>query len=143
MRWIDLPIDEIRAIIHDPTSAAERDVLVGHRRRLDRQASRLAARVADVDHDVTRQTDEADYSGFVFSKYGEHDFFLLHLLGDPTDADRLSARPLRLARRGPQRGARALAAGASEMTPPRDAQGMPRCSAIKDPSGNWVWLYQG
>jgi predicted enzyme related to lactoylglutathione lyase len=38
--------------------------------------------------------------------------------------------------------ARALAAGATEMTPPHDAQGMPRCSAVRDPSGNWIWLYQ-
>ena len=37
---------------------------------------------------MTRRTDQADYSGFVFSKHGENDFFLLHLLDEPTDADR-------------------------------------------------------
>lgn len=39
--------------------------------------------------------------------------------------------------------ARALAAGAIEAYSPRDAQGMPRHSAVKDPSGNWVTLFQG
>jgi YhhN family len=23
-----------------------------------------------------------------------------------------------------------------------EAEGMPRCSAVRDPSGNWIWLYQ-
>jgi predicted enzyme related to lactoylglutathione lyase len=38
---------------------------------------------------------------------------------------------------------RALAAGGTEGVPPRDLEGMPRCSAARDPSGNWIWLYQG
>ena len=37
----------------------------------------------------------------------------------------------------------ALNAGGTEITQPRDAEGMPRTSAVKDPSGNWIWLYQG
>ena len=37
---------------------------------------------------------------------------------------------------------KALTAGANEMTKPHDAQGMPRNCAVKDPSGNWIWLYQ-
>ena len=37
----------------------------------------------------------------------------------------------------------ALTAGATEIAPPHDTEGMPRCSAVKDPSGNWIWLYQG
>lgn len=39
--------------------------------------------------------------------------------------------------------ASAVAAGTTEVAPPRDLEGMPRCSAVKDPSGNWIWLYQG
>lgn len=39
--------------------------------------------------------------------------------------------------------AAALNAGGTEVTQPRDAEGMPRASAVKDPSGNWIWLYQG
>ena len=41
------------------------------------------------------------------------------------------------------RHAAALAAGGTEAVPPRNGEGIPRHSAIKDPSGNWVWLYQG
>jgi predicted enzyme related to lactoylglutathione lyase len=95
-------------------------------------------------YDVTRRTDQADYSGFVFSKYGENDFFLLDLLDDPTDADRpgLTTFGLLVEDLHESHG-QALAAGATEMTSPSDAQGMPRCSAVKDPSGNWIWLYQG
>ncbi|MBR7834229.1 hypothetical protein KDL01_13220 [Actinospica durhamensis] len=33
--------------------------------------------------------------------------------------------------------------GGTELVAPRDAQGMPHNSAVKDPSGNWNWLYQG
>jgi MerR family regulatory protein len=40
------------------------------------------------------------------------------------------------------RHARALTAGAAEAVAPHDAEGMPRCSAVRDPSGNWIWLYQ-
>ena len=39
--------------------------------------------------------------------------------------------------------ATALAAGAIEVIKPQDSQGMPRNSAVKDPSGNWIWIYQG
>ena len=95
-------------------------------------------------HDVTRRTDEADYSGFVFGKYGEDDFFLLHLIDDPTDADRPGATTFGLLVEDLNEShTQALAQGATEMTPPHDVQGMPRCSAVKDPSGNWIWLYQG
>ena len=95
-------------------------------------------------YDVTRRTDEADYSSFVFSKYGENDFFLLHLLADPNDADRPGPTTFGLLVEDlGEAHSRALDAGAKEMTAPHDAQGMPRCSAVKDPSGNWIWLYQG
>jgi len=33
---------------------------------------------------------------------------------------------------------RAIAAGGAETVAPRDAEGMPRCSAVRDPSGNWT-----
>jgi predicted enzyme related to lactoylglutathione lyase len=95
-------------------------------------------------YDVTRRTEEADYSGFVFGKYGGTDFFLLHLVDDATDSDRPGPATFGLLVDDlNQSHAHALAAGASEMTSPHDAQGMPRCSAVKDPSGNWIWLYQG
>jgi predicted enzyme related to lactoylglutathione lyase len=37
---------------------------------------------------------------------------------------------------------RALAAGGTEISAPRDMTGMPRHSAVVDPSGNLVSLYQ-
>ena len=37
----------------------------------------------------------------------------------------------------------ALAAGAAEAVAPADQEGMPRTSAVTDPDGNWIWLYQG
>jgi predicted enzyme related to lactoylglutathione lyase len=94
-------------------------------------------------YDVTRRTDDGDYSSFMFSKYGEGDFFLIHLIDESavdqpgTTTFGVLVDDLDVAHD------RALAAGAIEVTKPRDAQGMPRNSAVKDPSGNWIWLYQG
>ena len=185
LRWIDLPIEEIRTVLVDPGGGDARQILHSHRRRLERQRSRLAARLADIDHyleegitmspvtgsrpvqlkitvddtdaaiafyqkafgfhyDVTRRTEDAEYSSFVFSKYGEADFFLLHLLADPNQADRLGPTTFGLLVEDlDEAHSRALVAGATEIAKPHDAEGMPRCSAVKDPSGNWIWLYQG
>jgi predicted enzyme related to lactoylglutathione lyase len=94
-------------------------------------------------YDVTRRADGADYSSFVFSKYGEPDFFLIHLL-DETDVDRPGPTTFGLLVDDlDATHDKALAAGATEVIRPHDAQGMPRNSAVKDPSGNWIWLYQG
>jgi predicted enzyme related to lactoylglutathione lyase len=38
---------------------------------------------------------------------------------------------------------RALAAGATEVIGPRESEGMPRNSAVRDPNGNWISLFQG
>ena len=185
LRWIDLPIEQLRVVLADPTAEPAREVLRSHRRHLQRQQSRLAARIQDVDryiekgitmspvtgsrpvqlkipvddtdaaiafyqqafgfhYDVTRRTENEEYSSFVFGKYGENDFFLLHLLADPAQADRLGPTTFGLLVEDlAESHARALAAGATEIAPPHDAEGMPRCSAVKDPSGNWIWLYQG
>lgn len=96
-------------------------------------------------YDVTRRTSDAEHSGFVFSKYGENDFFLLHLLG-PSDGqtDRLGPSTFGLLVEDLDAAhARALAAGATEVVARRSPEGMPTCSAVKDPSGNWIWLYEG
>jgi DNA-binding transcriptional MerR regulator len=93
--------------------------------------------------EVVRRTDQADYSAFMFGNYGQAGFFLMHLI---TGQDRMDLP-------GPSTfgllvddldadHARAVEAGAAETVAPHDAQGMPRCSAVRDPSGNWIWLYQ-
>ena len=94
-------------------------------------------------YDITRRTDEGDYSSFMFSKYGERDFFLIHLL-DATAVDRPGPTTFGLLVDDLDGAhAEALAAGGTEVVEPQEAQGMPRNSAVKDPSGNWIWIYQG
>ena len=97
-----------------------------------------------MEYQVTRRTDEEDYSGFVFGEYGQPGFFLIHLMEDPADFDRLGPSTFGLLVDDLDAvHKRAIAAGAVEAVPPRQAQGMPRSSAVKDPDGNIVWLYQG
>jgi DNA-binding transcriptional MerR regulator len=184
LRWIDLPVEEIRAALDDASGNAIDEILRRHRRRLERRQSLVDGQIADTDYylekglsmapasatrpvqlkiavddideaiafyqqafgfhyDITRRTDEGDYSSFMFSKYGEDDFFLIHLL-DESAVDRpgpttfgLLVDDLDAAHE------KALAAGATEVVKPQALQGMPRNSAVKDPSGNWVWIYQG
>jgi DNA-binding transcriptional MerR regulator len=184
LRWIDLPVEDIRSALADASDDAIGEILRRHRGRLERRQSLSSAQIADIDYylekglsmtpatgtrpvqlkiavddvdeaiafyqeafgfhyDVTRRTDEGDYSSFMFSKYGDRDFFLIHLL-DESAVDRpgpttfgLLVDDLDAAH------TKALAAGATEVTKPQDAQGMPRNAAVKDPSGNWIWLYQG
>lgn len=184
LRWVDLPVEDIRAALADETGRTTTEMLRRQRGRLERRQSLAAAQIADLDYylekglsmtpatssrpvqlkiavddvdeaitfyqqafgfhyDITRRTDEGDYSSFMFSKYGERDFFLIHLLDDsaldrpgPTTfgllVDDLDAAH-----------ERALSAGATEVMKPEEPQGMPRTSAVKDPSGNWIWIYQG
>jgi DNA-binding transcriptional MerR regulator len=94
---------------------------------------------------VARHTDDADFPGYIFGEYGQPGFFLIFLTqNDWNELDKpgpstfgLLVPDLDAAH------ARALNAGAVEAYPPRDAQGMPRHSAVKDPSGNWIGLTQG
>jgi DNA-binding transcriptional MerR regulator len=94
-------------------------------------------------YDVARRTGPADYSAFIFGSYGQDGFFLLHLIAgqDRMDLPGRSTFGL-LADDLDACHARATAAGATEVVAPHDPEGMPRCSAVRDPSGNWIWLYQ-
>lgn len=94
-------------------------------------------------YDVTRRTTDENFSGFLFGEYDQDNFFLLHLIDDQADTDRpgpstfgLSVEDLDAFH------AQAIAAGAIEVVAPHDPESMPRCSAVRDPSGNWIWLYQ-
>jgi DNA-binding transcriptional MerR regulator len=184
LRWIDLPIEEIRAALADATGTSTSEILRQHRERLERRESLVAGQIEDIDYflekgismtpasgtrpvqlkiavddvdeaiafyqkvfgfhyDITRRTDEGDYSSFMFSKYGERDFFLIHLLDD-TAVDRPGPTTFGLLVDDLDAvHSKALAAGATEVVEPQEAQGMPRNSAVKDPSGNWIWIYQG
>jgi DNA-binding transcriptional MerR regulator len=181
LRWVNLPIEELRLALDDLGGPTTRRILLDHRDRLCREQGELAARLTDLDnylakgitmaptttarpvqlkitvddaavafyqkafgfhYDVTRRTDSAEYSGFVFGKYGDDEFFLLHLLA-ADESDRLGPTTFGLLVDDLEAAhTRAIEAGAVEVVPPRDAQGMPRTSAVRDPSGNWIWLYQ-
>lgn len=184
LRWVDLPVEEIRVALGDESDETISEILRGHRGRLQRRHSLVEGQIADIDYylekglsmtpatgtrpmqlkiavddideaiafyqqafgfhyDVTRRTDEGDYSSFMFSKYGEGDFFLMHLL-DERAFDRPGPTTFGLLVEDlDSTHQKALAAGGTEVVEPQDAQGMPRNSAVKDPSGNWVWIYQG
>ena len=97
-----------------------------------------------LDYEVARRTDHYDASAFVFGKYGRDDFFLLWLIDDPDRFDRPGTSNFSLLVEDvDEMHARALSAGATEVVPPHDAQGMPRSSGVKDLSGNWIGLAQG
>lgn len=97
-----------------------------------------------LDFKVARRTEHYDASAFVFGDYGADSFFLLWLLDDPARSDRPGTSNFSLLVEDVDRmHASALAAGATEVVEPHDAQGMPRSSGVKDPSGNWIGLAQG
>ncbi len=110
------------------------------------QARTFYREAFDFTEQTARRTDDKDFPGFVFGTYGQPGFFLMFLT--QTDWNELD-RPGGATTFGllvpdlDATHARALRAGATEAYPPRDAQGMPRHCAIKDPSGNWITIFQG
>jgi DNA-binding transcriptional MerR regulator len=185
LRWLAIPIDQVRTIIRDPQSPEARTVLSRHAERLIRERDHLDRQIAQcttyaqqgapmptiatgttpvqiklavadktlarafyeaafgLAESVIRHTDDADFTGFQFGSYGQPGFFLV-ILADPTSFDQpgtstigLSVSDLEDAHR------RALAAGATDAVAVNTRPGMPRNSAVTDPDGNWIWLYQG
>ena len=94
-------------------------------------------------YEVVRRTEQSDYSAFMFGTYGQDNFFLMHLIAgqERMDLPGPSTFGLLVDDLDPCH-ARAIDAGATETVPPHTPEGMPRCSAVRDPSGNWIWLYQ-
>jgi DNA-binding transcriptional MerR regulator len=93
---------------------------------------------------VIRRTEDGDYSDIQFGEYGRDDFFLLNLLDDPAHTDQPGATTFGLLVDDlDATHSQALAAGGTEAVAPHSPEGMPRCSAVNDPDGNWIWLYQG
>ena len=92
---------------------------------------------------VVRHTEDEDMPGYQFGDYGQPGFFLLFLL-DESDFDRPPGSTIGfLVPDLDMTHQSALAAGAAEAVAPADQEGMPRTSAVTDPDGNWIWLYQG
>jgi DNA-binding transcriptional MerR regulator len=93
--------------------------------------------------EVTRRTEEDDVPGYVFGNYGTDGFFLIHFVtSDEFDAQ----GPSTIGFLVPDLDAaysRARDAGAEDFSRPSDREGMPRSAAVRDPSGNIIWLYQG
>ena len=98
----------------------------------------------DLDYNVARRTHHRESSAFVFGEYGRDDFFLLWLLDNPDRRDRPGTANFSLLVDDVDSAhTRALAAGGTEVVAPHDAEGMPRSSGVRDPSGNWIGLAQG
>jgi predicted enzyme related to lactoylglutathione lyase len=92
---------------------------------------------------VIRHTDEADFTGYEFGTYGQPGFFLL-VLTDSESFDHpgrstfgFTVEDLDSTHK------HAIEAGAVEAVAITTPDGMPRNSAVTDPDGNWIWLYQG
>ncbi len=97
-----------------------------------------------LNYEVARRTQHYDTNAFVFGEYGRDTFFLLWLVDDPDRVDRPGTSNFSLLVDDLDKvHASALAAGATEVAAPHDAQGMPRSLGVKDPSGNWIGLAQG
>ena len=93
-------------------------------------------------YDVTRRAGDDEFSGFVFGTPGGADFFLVHL-HCADDFDRVGPSNFGLLVDDLDAAlARAVDVGAVQVVPIQCPEGMPRCCAVKDPSGNWIWLYQ-
>lgn len=185
LRWLGIPIHQVREIVSSPESARARELLAVHTDRLRRerdhldrqiaQSSRYASEgatmpaittttapvqikiaVADktkarqfyeeafgLAESVIRHTDDADFTGYQFGTYGQAGFFLL-VLTDSESFDQpgrstfgLTVEDLDVTHR------QAVGAGAIEAVAINTPEGMPRNSAVTDPDGNWIWLYQG
>jgi DNA-binding transcriptional MerR regulator len=92
---------------------------------------------------VIRHTDDADFTAYQFGTYGQPGFFLL-TLSEPEEFDHPGRGTIGFTVEDlDQAHGRALGAGATEAVPISSPQGMPRNSAVTDPDGNWLWLYQG
>jgi DNA-binding transcriptional MerR regulator len=184
LRWLDLPIRQVREVVEDPDADAARDILNRHAERLVRERTHLERQIAQcradvqkgivmptineavipaqikiavddrtrarrfydeafgLEESVIRHTDDADFPGYQFGEPGRPGFFLLILVDrDAFDAPGRSTFGLGVGDLDATH-SRALRAGAEEVVAVHDSQGMPRNSAVTDPDGNWIWLFQ-
>lgn len=185
LRWLSIPIQQVRTIIADPDSATARGLLAAQAARLTRDRHHLNQQISqltdyaregppvpmiatttvpvqikigvtdkararqfynaafDLTESVIRHTDDADFTGYQFGTYGQLGFFLL-VLSDTSSYDHPTRSTFGLTVTDlDDTHQRALKAGGVEAVPVSTPPGMPRNSAITDPDGNWIWLYQG
>ena len=107
------------------------------------QARRFYEQAFCLQESVIRRTDDADFTGYQFGTFGQPGFFLMVLLG-PESFDQPGRSTFGFTVPDvDQTHQRALDAGAAQAVALNTPQGMPRNSAVTDPDGNWIWLYQG
>jgi DNA-binding transcriptional MerR regulator len=171
LRAVDLPIDEIRAVL-DRSSAEIRAALDVHRERLAAQVRELSQRIRAVDEFIAKGTtmpavqavrpvqlrigvdDVAKAAAFYTAAFDA-------VFQEEIDSVRFGAyRSERFFLITMEEGAgrarfgllvddldtahqRALAAGGTEVHPPQEFSYKPRSSCVRDPSGNVVHLTQG
>jgi len=174
LRGVDLPLEEVRAVLAADAEPEVQDILTRHRRRLAERVDRLeqmlatsatyveggvpgptpnGCRVVQVmagtrDHarsvafyrDVFDLAFTEEISSFALGAWHTDSFFLLTIENWLDDAGP-SAFGL-LVDDVDARHRRALAHGATEVSPPADYPWKPRASVIDDPSGNRIQLSQ-
>ncbi|GAA4601731.1 DNA-binding transcriptional MerR regulator [Actinoplanes octamycinicus] len=171
LRALDLPIDQIRAVLGRPADIKE--ALDTHRERLVDQIRELTQRVRAVDEFLERGSSvpafqdvrpvqisirvrdieaaaafyarafdavhQPEIASLRFGSYRSDRFFLITLVEGGSGSARLGL----LVDAVDRAHAQALAAGAEEISPPTDYAWKPRTSAVRDPDGNLIELYQG
>jgi DNA-binding transcriptional MerR regulator len=120
LRGVDLPVDEVRAVLHAGSPALAEEILQRHRQRLARRAEALP---------------------FVLGAWQTDSFFLL-TVENWIDGATPSACGL-LVDDVDLRHARALKHGATDVMPRTDYDFKPRSAVVDDPSGNRIQLSQG
>jgi predicted enzyme related to lactoylglutathione lyase len=164
LRWLAVPIQQVREIIANPestraskqnaqyadegvtmptitsgTTPVQIKIGVSDVKR----AREFYVNAFGIAESVIRHTDEFDVSGFQFGTYGQPGFFLMFLLDSKAfDQPGRSTFGFLVADLD-ETHRRALDAGAVEAVAINTPEGMPRNSAVTDPDGNWIWLYQG
>ena len=98
------------------------------------QTLAVASRAQPGDHSTTRM--------LAFGDWADHNVMAVVFVDDADDVDRPSASStigfvVDDVDRAHQR---ALDAGGRQLVAPHDPDDHVRCSAVADPSGNWVWL---
>jgi DNA-binding transcriptional MerR regulator/catechol 2,3-dioxygenase-like lactoylglutathione lyase family enzyme len=185
LRAIDVPIDEILALLATDDETEWRAALVAHRERLRARADALTdmlstidgyiengvtmnvkppCRVAEINLGVSDiaaarrfyevafgvefTEDHHEDGGYwhllaAFGAWPSDEFFLLNIHEAKYDEFRAGRADFGMLVDDLEAvHARALTAGGTEINAPHDAEGMPRCSAVCDPSGNFINLYQ-